>query len=89
MPTTREVSGDSALGSAAHYPDARSMHMCVCARVHTHVHMHIHTHAQTHTLPCPGLSSLQGNGGGIFDVICHFQGQGGTAGQDWCQTLSC
>lgn len=73
MPTIREVSGDSSLGSAAHYPDARG----------------VHTRARARTLPCPGLSSLQGSGGGIFDVICHFQGQGGTAGQDLCQTLSC
>lgn len=57
MPTTREVSGDSALGSAAHYPDARSMHMCVCVRVHTHTCTCIYTHTHRHT-HCPALDYL-------------------------------
>lgn len=46
MPTTRKVSGNGALGSAAHYPDARSMY--VCAHTHMHVHMHACTHTSTH-----------------------------------------
>lgn len=33
MPTIREVSGDSSLVSAAHYPDARGVH--THARAHT------------------------------------------------------
>lgn len=55
MPTTREVSGDSALGSAAHYPDARSVHMCVRACTHTRAHAYTHTHRHTH---CPALDYL-------------------------------
>lgn len=59
MPTTWEMSGDSVLCSAAHYPDARSVHMCVCAHACTHTHtctcIYTHTHRHTH---CPALDYL-------------------------------
>lgn len=43
MPTIREVSGDSSLGSAAHYPDARGVH--TRARAHCPAQDYLHSKA--------------------------------------------